>query len=166
MDISLASIIIRNKKSFLPVHGLTDSGLFIDIEPVFICDLSIEKMTDNLQQVREIGHPHFKELSREEWKKRTDPVLKATCTKSWKELVRSGFSYTLEWSNKGVLIEMSRLDKQGRWEYDPLKTKRLPIDTPYNDLIQVILDDYHSRLFINHSQLKTLTKKGKNNKIE
>ena len=72
-------------------------------------------------------------------------MLTATGTKSWKELARLGNSYSLSWSNKGTLLEMSRLNKQGRWEYDPFKTKRLPLDTPYNDLIQIILDDYHSR---------------------
>jgi len=40
---------------------------------------------------------------------------------------------------------MSRLDKQGRWEWDPAKTRTFPADTPLPDIIAVILEDMRSR---------------------
>jgi hypothetical protein len=146
MKVSIASIIIRNGKAYMPVMGKTDSGLFVNTEPVFICDLFIEEMTQNLQKVKEAGHPYIQILSPEDRKKHSDLMLKATGAKSWKELARTGFSYTIEWSDKGTLIEMSRLDKQGRWEYDLEKARRLPLETPLRDLVQIILEDVKSRL--------------------
>jgi len=143
--ITSASITIYKEKVYLPVIGKTYSGLFVDTNPVFICNPILEEMVINLNKVQEIGHPNIEINSSEDRLKHVNIMLKATATKSWKELARLGYCYTLGWSTKGTLLEMSRMDKQGRWEYDPLKTKRLPLDTPYNDLIQVILDDYHSR---------------------
>lgn len=143
--ITSASITICKGKVYLPILGITNSGLFVDTNPVFICNPIIEEMVINLQKVQEIGHPLIEINSSEDRLKHVKVMLTATGTKSWKELARLGNSYSLSWSNKGTLLEMSRLNKQGRWEYDPFKTKRLPLDTPYNDLIQIILDDYHSR---------------------
>ena len=146
MEVSIASIIIRNGKAYMPVMGKTDLGLFVDTEPVFICDLFIEEMARNLQNVKQAGHPHIQLLSPEEHKKHSNLILRATEAKSWKELAQTGLSYTIGWNDDGVLIQMSRLDKKGRWEFDPDKNRGLPLDTPLRDLIQIILWDLKSRL--------------------
>jgi len=145
IKVSVTSIYIRKDKAYIPVNAQTDSGLFMGIEPVFICDLALDELSNNLQKVRDFGHPYIQVRTSEESKKYSDSILKAIKAKSWKELARTGYSYTIEWSDKGVLIEMSRLDKQGRWEFDPKKAKRLPIDTALKDIVQIILDDYWSR---------------------
>jgi hypothetical protein len=145
MEVSVASIVIWSGKAYMPIMGRTDSGLFVDTEPVLVCDLSIDKMTENLNKVREAGHPQIHIKSPDERKQHIDLMLKVTGAKSWKELARSGFAYSIGWDEKDVLIEMSRLDKKGRWEYDPEKTRRLPLDTSLKDLIETILDDVRSR---------------------
>jgi hypothetical protein len=145
MEISVAGIDIHEGKAYMPVMGRTDSGLFINTEPVFICDLSIEEMAKNLQKVREAGHPLIHIGSSEELKKYTNLIPKASGVKSWKAFARTGFSYTIGWSEKGILIEMSRLDKRGIFEFDPTKAKELPLDTPIKDIVQIILDDVWSR---------------------
>ena len=145
MKISIASITIWKEKVYMPATGKTDSGLFMDIEPILICDISLEEMIENLDKVRKSGHPLIHVNSPEDLKRHTSLMLKATGTRSWKELARTGYCYVITWGEKETRIEMSRLDKQSRWEYDPTKVRRLPLDTPLKEVIQIILDDYYSR---------------------
>jgi hypothetical protein len=147
MEVNIASIVILNGKAYMPVYGRTENGLFMEIDPVFTCGLFKEEMTEVLQKVRDVGHPLIQTLALEESRKHKDPMLKATNTKSWKELARQSVSYTISWSQHGLLMEMSKLDKQGRWEYDPGKTKELPLDTPLGSIVQIVLDDFYSRSF-------------------
>jgi hypothetical protein len=145
MKISRAIINIWNGKVYMPAIGRTDSGMFMGTRPILVCDLSEEEITGNLERIRKIGHPLLHINSAEDRKKHADLILKLTNVRSWKELARTGYCYVITWDEKETGIEMSRLDKQGRWEYDPVKTRILPLDTPLKEVIQIILDDYYSR---------------------
>lgn len=144
MSIDSAVIIIKNDKVFIPVLGKTKSGLYIDNEPVFICDVDKGQILENIKNVYDIGHPLLQILNSSDRKEHEKVMLKATGARSWKELGRTGICYTLGWGNQ-LVVTFSRLDKRGRWEYDPNKTKKLALDTSIEEVIQLILDDYYSR---------------------
>ena len=76
---------------------------------------------------------------------RKDPVLTTTGARSWKELAKTGAAYTIDWTDKEIRVDMSRLDKKGRWEYDPEKTCTFPPDTPLDQIIAIIMEDIRSR---------------------
>lgn len=145
MEACLITITVRNEKSYIPISGKTDSGIFVGIEPIYVCDLSVEEMAQNLQKVREAGHPPVRIETPEDRKKYSDMMLKATKIRSWKELARTGISYMIVWSDEIVRIQMSRLDKKGRWEFDPEKRRELPIETPSKEIVKIILEDVKSR---------------------
>lgn len=144
MAIKSAVLTFKNGKSYIPVLGRTDSGLYFETEPVFICDIDLDEIKTIIDKLQIIGHPYIQILKKEDRMKEEKKLLYIYGERSWKELAKKGFSYTLSWGNQ-LVITFSRLDKQGRWEYDPEKTRLFPIETPLEEIIQVIIDDYHSR---------------------
>ena len=143
--VEVSSVIIRKNKVYIPVQGKTDSGLFMYTEPVFVCNVDLQEIRENLKKVESIGHPIIHIKTSADRKKYADVLPKVSGARSWKELGRTGFCYSLGWIEKNIRLKISRLDKQGRWEYDPEKTRLFPIETPIEDIIQIIIDDYHSR---------------------
>jgi len=117
----------------------------MDVEPVYIAKLSAEELRSAIEKVLAAGHPRLPDPTQEDMRRRKDPVLAATRARTWKELARTGAAYTIDWTDKEVRVDMSRLDKQGRWEWDPAKTRIFPLDTPLPDIIAVILEDMRSR---------------------
>lgn len=138
-------IIIRKNKAFIPVLGKTDSGLFVGINPIFVTKVEINEIKDALLQVNDLGHPRVQILTSEDRKFHAKTMLRATGAKSWKELGRTGYCYTLSGNEKSGYLYISRLDEKGRWEYDPEKEHAFSLDTPIENVIQIIIDDYHSR---------------------
>jgi hypothetical protein len=145
MEISVATITVREGKAYIPTQGQSDSGYFVNIEPIYICELTLQEIVTALQKVLEAGHPLIHIRTPEEGKKYSDLMLRATRTKSWKELGKTGISYSIGFSSKGIRIEMSRLDKHGRWEFDPEKRRELPNKTPLKEIVEIILEDVKSR---------------------
>lgn len=145
MEIETISIYVWHGKAYLPVLGQFKSGIFAVIEPVYIANLNSEELVSAIQKVRLAGHPLLPETTREEWQRRQDPILSATEAGSWMELARSGASYGVSWTNHEVRLDMSRLDKKGRWENDPIKVRIFPPDKPLQFIVEVILEDIESR---------------------
>jgi len=50
-------------------------------------------------------------------------------------------NYVVEWTEKGFILEVSRLDSKGRWEFDPDKRKTYSLGTDLPIVIQDILND-------------------------
>lgn len=141
----VAGIIVRKGKGYIPTEALIeDGGPFVLAEPVHTVNLNAHEIEQALQQVIASGHPKLPKPTREQWQKRRDPVLKAAGVKNWKELARGGASYTIEWSADSVTLYISRLDREGRFETDPAKTRTFPEDTPLSLLVDVVLDDIRS----------------------
>lgn len=122
-----------------------EGGPYVLVEPIYVVNLGVQEIAEALEKVINTGHPTFPSLTREEWQKRKDPVLKAAGVKSWKALARNGASYTLEWSQDTITLYVSRLDRQGRFETDPAKTRTFPKQTSLETIIEAILDDVRSR---------------------
>lgn len=145
MKLTVVGIYVWRGKAYLPVQAQFESGVFVDIEPVYVTALSMEELLSAVKKVLAAGHPRLPNPTREEMQQRKSPILMATKVRSWKELARTGASYDIEWTDKEIRVDMSRLDKQGRWEWDPAKTCAFPPDTPLQDVIAVILEDIQSR---------------------
>jgi hypothetical protein len=141
----LVTINVWQGKAYLPVQAQIMSGPFMDIEPVYITELKTKSLSDAIEKVLSAGHPQLPDPTREEMKRRKDPILSATRTRSWKELAAGGACYTIVWDEAETSIQMSRLDSEGRWEYDPQKKCSLPPDTQLGKLVDIILQDIYSR---------------------
>ena len=132
-------------KAYLPVQGRFESGIWVDLEPVIITELSEEGLTIAMEKVLMVGHPRMPNPTKEEWQKRKDPVLKATKARSWKDLARRGASYSVAWTDDQIGMDMSKVDSKGRWQFDPQKVRIFPIDTNLQSIANVILEDIRSR---------------------
>ena len=145
MNRQLVGISVWRGKAYLPVEARIESGMWMDVEPVYTAGLNAEELLSAIEKVLAAGHPRLPDPTREEMRQRKDPVLRAARGRSWKELARTGASYTVGWTDKEIQVTMSRLDKKGRWEYDPDKMHTFPVDTPLQDIVDVILEDIQSR---------------------
>lgn len=59
-------------------------------------DMSFDLTVDDLLAAIAAGHPQIP--TKEDMKKCQDPILKASGTKSWKQLAKNGASYNIFWS--------------------------------------------------------------------
>ena len=122
-----------------------EGGPYVLIEPIYVVNLAVQEIVEALREAINTGHPAFPSLTREEWQKRKDPILKAAGAKSWKELARDGASYTLEWSEDTITLYVSRLDHRGRFETDSAKTRTFPKRTPLETIVEAVFYDIRSR---------------------
>jgi len=143
MNLRSASIIYYQGKFYIPSSVESESGIIIDAEPVYVTGVDSSEMEKVIENVLLTPRPRVPDLSREEWKKRKDPILIATGAKSWKELARKGSSYNIGWSDKQKRLDIARVDKQGKWEFDPGKVRVFSVSTPLETILKIILDDVH-----------------------
>lgn len=137
--------IVRRGKGYIPTQGQAEAGFHIGIEPVYIVDLDVEELRRAFERVTAAGHPKVPTPTQEEWRTRADPILKAAGVRSWYELAKGGASYTISWEENAITLYISRLDRKGRFEVDPAKTRVFPEGTPLRTLVEAILDDIRSR---------------------
>lgn len=140
------TICVWRGKAYLPGHGQFPSGIYALVEPVHVADLTIESLISASEAILAPDIASLPEVTTEEWRKRSDPLLKATKAGSWKELARTGALYTVNWIMDQIVVDMSYRDKQGRWQNDPTRVRTFPLDTQLEDVLAVILEDIHSRL--------------------
>jgi hypothetical protein len=144
--VEIVVIYVWKEMAYVPVQDQFESGIFLGVEPVYTASLTIDDLSRVVREVKSIGHKIVPDpKTREEYKSRKDPVLVATGTRSWKKIARTGYSYTICWTDKQVRIDMSRLDKQDRWEYDPNKITILPSDASLEEILQIIMNDINER---------------------
>lgn len=145
-QLQLVVIDVWRGKSYLPTQAKFESGIFVDTEPVHVADLIVDSLVQAIQAAKDAGHELLPDpRTREEFLARKSPVLKATGARSWKHLAQRGANYSIGWTENEVRIDMSRLDKKGRWEYDPNKVRTLPPDTPLEEIVEIILEDLKTR---------------------
>ena len=145
MQLRVVSIFVWRGRAYVPVQAQYESGIFTSVEPVLTVDLTLCELTSAVGTVLAAGHPHLPDPTREEAQKRNDPVLMAAKASTLKKMMSAGASYGIAWTNKEVRVDMSRLDKKGRWEFDPAKVRVFPSDTPLEEVLAVILEDIRSR---------------------
>lgn len=141
----LVGIIILNGKAYIPSLAETTSGMLIQIDPIIESEIQEDKLVEAINKILLTPRPQIPDISRDEWKKRKDPVLKATKVRSWKELAIKGASIGLEWTNQGIKLDIPKLDKkEGRWEVDPTSEITFPISTPLRDIVRVVIEKINS----------------------
>jgi hypothetical protein len=146
MELRGVGIIIWNGKAFLPSIAKFPSGIFVHIPPVYMTELNTLELIPVIEQVLTTDIPLLPEPTKGEWKDRKDPLLKATKAKSWIELAKYGASYGIEWIPSGeIRLEISRVDKKGRWEIDPTKDFLFPPGTPLEKIVELILVDWRTK---------------------
>lgn len=141
----MAEIIIWDEKAYVASNARVPSGLFTSIEPVFVVDPTLDELVPVVQKVLSSKPKLLPELTRDEIKAQRDLLPRITGARSWKRLGQKGISYIIELTDKGYLVEMSRLDKKGRWEFDPNKRTTFPPGTNLSVVVQTILDDLKTR---------------------
>lgn len=143
--VKVAGAIVRRGKAYLAVEAHMEGGGYLSIEPVFTADLTVDSLTAAFEQVIAAGHPKIPALTGEEIDRRKDPILEAAGVRSWKELAKGGADYTIVWEEDTITLYISRLDRKGRFEVDPAKTRTFAKDTPLRTIVEAILEDVRSR---------------------
>jgi hypothetical protein len=129
--INLVGIYIWQGKAYLPEHAQFESGRFVDIEPVYVVEISNTALVKAVRTVKDAGFGYLPDPeSNDEFRKRKDPILSNTGARSWKQLARTGASYSISWTKRDLRIDMSMLDNKGRWIFDPAKVILLLPDVP------------------------------------
>jgi hypothetical protein len=145
-EIRIVSINIWDGKAYIPSSARYDNnGPFTDIEPVYVVNPGMADLLPIILTILSKKPAILPEPTKNEVNERRDLIPKVTGARSWKRLGQQGISYIIELTDKGFLVEMSRLDKKGRWEFDPDKRKTFPPGTDLSILVQAILDDLKTR---------------------
>jgi hypothetical protein len=145
MDIRIAAITIWNGKAFVASEGRYGNGIFTNIEPVHVVNLTLNELVPVVRAVLSTEPTLLPDPTPEEIRARQDLLPKVTGARNWKQLGQKGISYVIEHSPKGILLEMSRLDAKGRWEFDPDKRRNFALSTDLTIVIQAVLSDLETR---------------------
>ncbi len=154
MEIRIASIIIWNEKAYISTPArYVDDGLFTEIEPVYEVNPTQSELLSVIQVILSKNPEVLPVPAPDDIKARRDLLPRITGARNWKRLCQNGISYVIELSEKGFLLEMSRLDRKGRWEYDPDKHKTYPRDTSLEAIIRDVLNDLAERSQVSRVRL-------------
>lgn len=149
--VDLINVLFYKGSLFIPSFGVTQSGIQLAIEPVYVSEFDRDSLVRAIQAVREGGLPKVEEMPYSEYRKQ-DPILRATKARSWKALAREGLAYSIYWPPDAdeVQIILPKVDKKGR--FAPLMKKdkawrivHFPKDTPIEELAEFILEDIRKR---------------------
>lgn len=140
--IERVGIIIRKGRVYIPVHAKGEpGGPYVAVEPVIRADLEVTAIAKALAEVAAHGHPLVPSITRAAWDARTDPILRATGVKSWKQVATDSASYGIGWNASGVTISLHALDAKGRFCGDVGRMQFLPGTPSRHDIAQVIVAD-------------------------
>lgn len=145
MDIRIAAITIWNGKAFVASEGRYRNGIFTNIEPVRAVNPTLNELVPVVQAVLSTEPTLLPDPTPEEIRTRQDLLPRVTGARTWRRLGQKGLSYVIEQSPKGILLEMSRLDAKGRWEFDPDKRRNFAPGTDLMTVIQAVLNDLETR---------------------
>lgn len=136
------SIVIYRDRVFLPRQGRHLDGFWVDMEPVITSTLDITNLSRAINDTLQMGHPPTK---RGDVSRKDDPVVKATGAKDWYELTSIAESYGIKWKEDSIWVYMYYRDELGRWLGDEERSRKLAPDTPLEEIIGLILEDYSQR---------------------
>jgi hypothetical protein len=142
---TVVGIYVYGGKAYLPVQARIKAGIFVDVEPVYSANLTVEDLVSAAEKVLAHGIAQIPDPTREEMRRHERPILDATKVSSWRALARKGTSYDVSWTDEAILLNMSRLTTKGAWEFDPEKMRTLPLGTTLPDIIAFILEDIATR---------------------
>lgn len=146
--IRVAGVFVYRGKAYVPTEALLEgggTGTFMVVEPIYTADLTVNDLTNVLEGVATVGHPVIPEPRILGYPPNRDPVLRVAKVRSWRQLARSGASYTIIWEPDAIVLYISRLDRQSRFETDEAKTRKFSPDTPIRSIVEAIVLDAESR---------------------
>ena len=147
--IEVIGVLIRQNKAYVPINAKLEGGGYLQTEPIYTADLTVEDLSEALKRAASKGNPRLPAMSKEDFQKRQDPMLEATGMKNWLALAKHSASYTIAWHNNQATLYISRLDKKGRFETDPSKTKIYPENVSLSIIAETILEDAKRRPELN-----------------
>ena len=132
-------VFIHKARAYVPTVARLETGLYQQIAPVHTANLTVDELTEALEQAVAAGHPRLPLFSEEELKRYRNPLLKAAGVRSMKALIECGASYTIEWAGDAVMLYLSARDKKGQFIYGP--EIRFPLDSSVRPIAKAILED-------------------------
>jgi hypothetical protein len=139
---NLAELIIRQGKAYVPVMAPTDVGLTVQVEPVFVSDLTVESLLNALEQALNTVHPLVRQPTREEWGRWRSPVHKAAGVRSTKQMLKGAADYVIYWRDDETLMYSSHAGEATRWQDTTDEAPQsFPKDVPLRTLVEAILSD-------------------------
>ena len=139
--IEIAGVLIRKGRAYLPVNAKIQGDGYLEMEPVFEAELTEDALIAALEKIIAAGHPLIPPPSKEEMKRRKDPVLIATGAKSWNQLAKDSFSYTIAWHDGNIKLFLHALDEKGRFASGLGRYTTFQEGTPLSTIVKAILDD-------------------------
>jgi hypothetical protein len=125
---------LRKGTLFVPTTGKVDIGLYRDIEPVAVVDISnSEGMREALHATVLRGNPPTPHFSRGNYP--PPAVLKHAGVKTWSAFAREARSWSIQEDDRGYRIVGYRKDKKGYWVEDPEQTTEFPPAAKVDDVI-------------------------------
>jgi hypothetical protein len=148
--LSYAVIIAMKGKAYLATKGLTEAGYYHDIDPVYVTNLCLDELVKAVEHLFLTGNPRIPTPSLHDLdyrSKKNDPMLRATNTKSWKELAINAMWYTIALRKDKYFLYIQEPDNKykGYFKVDPVKTYSFPPETKLQDIVKIVLDDISSR---------------------
>ncbi len=146
MDILSAAITIWNSKAYIPTPArYVNEGPFTNLEPVHVVNPTQSELVPLVQTILSKKPEILPYPTPEEIKFRRDLLPKATGARSWKRLSQNGIAYGIVLTEKGLTLEVSELDKKGRWIFPLEEQINFPAGTDISVVIQAMLDDLEKR---------------------
>lgn len=146
MDIRSAAITIWNNKAYIPTPArYVNEGPFTDLEPVYVVNPTQSELLPIIQSILSEKPEILPNPTPEEIRFRRDLLPKATGARSWKRLSKNGIAYDIVLTEKGFELEISELDRKGRWIFPLEKQINFPASTDLSIVIQAMLDDLEKR---------------------
>jgi hypothetical protein len=139
------SIVVWQGKAYIPVSTQLELGGWLDQDPVYKTDLNMESMRSAIENVLQAQDSDLSSAVDEERKKKKDPILRATKAKSWYELAKTGASYSIDWLEDMIRVDMTYPGAKHKFQFDPDKTQEFSTNTKLTNILAVILEDIKSR---------------------
>jgi hypothetical protein len=145
MHSELIVIYVWEGRAYVPVKGRIPSGLYLEMDPVQVAELTLGAILDAASRVDAMGNPALPQPPEKFWRKRWSPTLETSKAPSWKAMMRTGTAYSIDREAEQIVLRSSKPDKRGRWEWDRDKNRVFPLDTPLEDIVPFILEDIQHR---------------------
>lgn len=143
--IEVAGVFIWENRAYLPVIGKTEVGFFWEAGPVLTCALTVDALTESLEEIIKIGNPSMRHPTPAEFRQPT-PVQKAIGIGSWKKMAQAGvIRCGIWWTKDKILVAFSPRGAKDIQETDFAHQKEFPLNTPVRAIAEFILQEVHNR---------------------
>jgi len=133
----LAHLYLRKGMVFIPVVAKTDSGFYLDIEPVAVAEASDrDGLMRAIKEALSRDNPVIPTPMRDAFPKPV--VLKYANVKSWSTFEKGTSLWSVDAKDSVYQIRPQRKHPEGGWEDDPAKTEILPCGITIDEIVQRI----------------------------